>query len=157
MPRHITSRPLAIAFDRAFPVFPKYASVIDMFKAFWPIDKLMTELRIGDIAFLGTSPIMFDHDGSYSEITPCVEGWTSCLERMARRINIELDLSLMRRIAKRLEFGMLLDVADIDRAIQLNHRSRAIYLACPSYLRKSAYVDEMIDISVDELGLRRAA
>lgn len=152
-----TAKPLEAAFDIAFPRRPVSSSVIDMVKAFAPIDSMLADLYTGEVAYLGATPMMADHDGDLSEIVPCIIGWTSCLERIARRLDIPLDLGLMRRVAKRLEAGILLDVADLDRMAALVNRCRAIYLASPVHIRKACVVDEQIDIAMEEYGLRRAA
>lgn len=152
-----TTKPLETAFDKAFPRLPATSSVIDMLKAFEPIDSLIADLYAGEISHVGPTPVMVDHDGELSEIVPCLIGWTNCLERIARRLDIPLDLGLMRRVAKRLEAGILLDVADLDRMAALVNRCRAIFLASPVHIRKACVVDEQIDIAMEEYGLRRAA
>ena len=157
MRTNLPVKPIEAAFDRAFPRRPSTSSVIDMIKAFWPLDRFLADLYADDIGFAGTTPVMLDHDGTWGEIVPSLASWTSCIERIARRLDTPLDLSLLRRIGNRIESGMPLDVDDIDRAKSLIDRSRAIYLACPVHIRKAAVVDEYIDIAIDELGLRRAA
>lgn len=157
MLRQFPARPIEAALDRAFPRIPSTSSVIDMFKAFWPLDRLLADLAAGEIGYAGLTPVMIDHDGSYGEIVPSLTGWTSCMERIARRLGTPLDLGLLRRIGKRLEDGVFLSVSDVDRARALIDRCRAIYLACPVPVRKAATVDELIDIAVEEYGLRRAA
>lgn len=144
-------------FDIAFPRYSGTSSVVDMANAFSPIDSLVADLYAGEIGYVGPTPVMVDHDGELSEIVPCIIGWTSCMERIARAIDIPLDLGLMRRVAKRLEAGILLDVADLDRMSALINRCRAIFMACPVFIRKACVVDEQIDIAIEEYGLRRAA
>lgn len=157
MLKDFTVKPLEAAFDIAFPRYPATSSVVDMFKAFWPLDQLLRDLYAGEVGYAGTTPVMLDADGSYGEIVPSLTGWASCMERIARRLDTPLDLGLLCRIGKRLEAGMLMDVGDIDRAAALIDRCRAIYLACPVSVRKAATVDEFIDIEIEMLGLRRAA
>lgn len=157
MLKAFTAKPLEAAFDTAFLRLPTTSSVFDMAKAFAPIDSLIADLYAGEISYLGVDPVMLDHEGGFAEIVPSLNGWTSCMERIARDLDIPLDLGLLRRIGKRLEAGMLLDVADIDRAKALVDRCRAVYLACPVFIRKAATVVELIDIEIGDLGLRRAA
>lgn len=157
MPTNLSSRPIAAGIDAAFRQPPNTSSVTDMLKAFAPIDELIADLYAGEVAYAGPTPVMHDHDGTLAEIVPCIIGWTNCLERIARAIAIPLDLGLMRRIAKRLEAGILLDVADLDRTAAQINRCRAIFLACPVAIRQSCVLDEQIEIAIDEYGLRRAA
>lgn len=157
MRKHFTPRPIEVAFDTAFPRYPATSSVVDMFKAFWPLDRLLADLYAGEVGYAGLTPVMIDHDGQYGEIVPSLNGWTNCMERIARRLDIPLDLGLLRRIGKRIENGILLDVSDIDRARALVDRCRAVYLASPVHVRKAATVDELIDIEIEDLGLRSAA
>lgn len=157
MLKQFTAKPIEAAFDITFPRRPITSSVIDMLKAFAPIDSLIADLYTGEVSYQGPTPMMVDHDGGLSEIVPCLIGWTSCLERIARRLDIPLDLGLMRRIAKRLEAGIMLDVADLDRMAALVNRCRAIFLSSPVHIRKACVVDEQIDIAIEEYGLRRAA
>lgn len=157
MRTNLPRRPIEAAFDRAFPRTPTTSSVIDMFKAFWPLDRLLADLYAGEIGYAGITPVMLDHDGTWGEIVPSLTGWASCLERIARRLDTPLDLSFLLRLAKRLENGIFMDISDVDRAKSLIDRCRAIYLACPVHIRKAATVEEFIDIEIEQLGLRRAA
>ena len=157
MRKHFTARPIEAGLDAAFPRRPSSSSVIDMINAFAPMDALIADLYAGELSYVGPTPVMLDHDGELSEIVPCIIGWTNCLERIARRLDIPLDLGLMRRVAKRLEAGILLDVADLDRTAALVNRCRSIFLASPVHIRKACVVDEQIDIAMEEYGLRIAA
>lgn len=153
-------RPITASIFTAFPVRPRESSVIDMIKAFGPMDQLIADLYAGEVAYIdrcGSIPVMLDYDGTYGEIVPSLNGWTSCMERIARRLRIPLDLSLIRRLAARLEAGMLLDLDDVDRMVILVERCRAVYFASPVFVRQAATVDELIDIEIEGLGLRRAA
>lgn len=150
-------KPIEAGLDQAFPRTPTTSSVIDMFKAFWPLDRLIKDLYTGEVSYAGMTPVMIDHDGQYGEIVPSLTGWASCMQRIARRLGTPLDLSFLLRLAKRLENGVFMDTTDVDRAQSLIDRCRAIYLACPVHVRKAATVEEFIDIEIEELGLRRAA
>lgn len=156
MLKDFTAKPLEAAFDAAFPRKPKESSVRDMWKAFWPLDRLIADLYTGDIAYAGAAPVMIDHDGEYGMVVPSLEGWCSVMERIARRLQLPLDLGHLRRLAKRLDNGVLLDVADIDRAAQLVDRCRAVFLACPVHVRQQVTNDEFIEIYMSEI-VRRAA
>lgn len=151
------SRPLDAAFDAVFPRYPISASVIDMIKAFAPVDRLLHDLYADQISYAGLTPVMRDYDNEYAEIVPSLAGWTSTIERMARRLDIPLDLSLLRRLGNRLDVGMLINVAELDTAVALISRSRAVFLAAPTHVRKAAVIDEYIEIAVEEYGLRDAA
>ncbi|UCV02333.1 hypothetical protein [Dechloromonas denitrificans] len=157
MPANLSRRPLALALEAALPIVPNSPGVADMHKAFAPIDQLLASLDQGEVDIEGATPVMRDWDG-WCEIAPAVQGWCDCWERIARRMGETVpDLAFLRRIANRLAAGMLLDTADIDRAHAVIARCRALYFACPVWIRKSAVQDEMIAIALDDLGLRRAA
>lgn len=157
MSETLTLKQIPSGIDAAFPRYSISSSVIDMRKCFWPLDRLIADLLAGEVSFAGATPIMLDHDGAFGEILPSIEGWCSALERIARAIRLPLDLGHMRRVARRLEAGMLLDVVDIDRFIAQTDRCRAIYLACPVWIRQAECVVECIDIEVTGLGLKEAA
>lgn len=149
-------RPIAIAIEAALPRPNTRVSLTDMIKAFAPIDQLLAALYQGEIDVEGSVPVMRDWDG-WSEIAPAIHGWCDCWERIARHMAAPLDLGFLRRLANRLNAGILLDLADVDRALLLVTRCRALYLACPLWLRKSAVQDELIAIALDDLCLREAA
>ena len=149
--------PIAIGIDLAFSARPEETSVRYMLHAFWPLDRLVADLRAGEIAYAGLTPVMHDHDGSLGEIIPSLEGWCSTFERIAGRLGLPIDLGHMRRIGKRLENGMLLDTADIDRFSAQVERCRQIFMACPVWIRHQCYIDECIAMAVEDLGLREAA
>lgn len=157
MPTNLARRPIALAIAGAMPAIPATSSIIDMQKAFSPIDTLLQSLYQGEIDFEGSVPVMQDWDG-WCELAPAIHGWCDCWERIARQMGAQLDdIAFIRRLANRLTAGILLDVGDIDRAKAAINRCRALYLACPTWIRQSAVQDEMIAIALDELGLRRAA
>lgn len=149
-------RPIALAIEAAMPRPNTRVSLTDMIKAFAPIDQLLAALYQGEIDVEGSVPVMRDWDG-WSEIAPAIHSWCDCWERIARHMATPLDLGFLRRLANRLSAGILLDLADVDRALGLVTRCRALYLACPLWLRKSAVQDELIAIALDDLCLREAA
>lgn len=153
----MTRKPIAGCIMDAWPARPSQSSIIDLWKCFWPLDRLVEALQAGEVCYGGATPVMLDHDGQYGEIIPSLAGFCSTLERMARAIRIPLDLGHMLRVAKRLEIGVLLEVSDIDRFAALVDRCRAIFLACPAWIRHRAYLDECIGMAIADLGLREAA
>lgn len=153
----LSKKPIALGIYSAFPIPQSEPSAAYMLHAFWPLDRLVADLRSGEISYAGLSPVMLDHDGSYGEIIPSLEGWCSAFERIARRIRLPIDLGHMRRIGKRLETGMLIDTADIDRFASQVERCRQIFMACPVWIRDQCYVDECIAMAVEDLGLKAAA
>lgn len=156
MPTNCTRRPIPLAIAATFPIPNTRVSLTDMIKAFRPIDQLLAALYQGEIDVEGSTPIMRDWDG-WTEIVPAINGWCDCWERIARHMATPLDLGFLRRLANRLAAGILLDLPDVDRALHLVTRCRALYFACPLWLRKSAVQDELIAIALDNLCLREAA
>lgn len=149
--------PIAQAIAAALPPVPCEPGIIDMYKAFAAIDRLIASLYRGEIDVEGSTPVMADWDG-WCELAPAIHGWCDCWERIASHMGQPLqDLAFIRRLVNRLSAGMLIDVSDIDRAKTTINRCRALYFACPNWIRKSAVQDELIAIALDELGLRRAA
>lgn len=146
-------RAIAVGIRNGCPFYPSTSSIFDMQKAFWPMDRLIADLYAGEVSFIGLKPMMVDHDGSLGEIVPSVNGFTSCVERMAMQMKIPLDLGLIRRLALRIENGIPIDVTDVDKAALLIDRAKSVFLACPVSVRKAAYVDECIEIEISELGL----
>lgn len=154
---NLPRRPIALAIDAALVPINLTPSIFDMKNAFDPIDQLLESLYQGEIDVEDSVPVMRDWDG-WCEISPAIHGWTDCWERISQRMGKPVhDLAFMRRLANRLASGILLDISDIDRAKAIVNRCRALYFACPLWIRKSAVQDEMIAIAMDELGLREAA
>lgn len=148
---------IAQAIAATWPIRPVHSTLPYMLRAFWPLDRLIADLRSGEICYAGLAPVMLDYDGSYGEIIPSLEGWCATFERIARRLDLPIDLGYMRRLGKRLENGMLIDTADIDRFAALVDRCRQLFLACPIWIRHQCYLDECIAMEIEDLGLREAA
>lgn len=153
----LSKKPIALAIAATWPTVPVQTTVTYMLRAFWPLDRLIADLRSGEISYAGLAPVMLDHDGSYGEIYPSLDGWCATFERIARRLNQTIDLGYMRRLGKRLENGMLIDTADIDRFTSLVDRCRQLFMACPVWIRHQCYLDECIAMEIEDLGLREAA
>ncbi len=149
--------PIAAAFNQAFPIKPGTSSVIDMIKAFWPVDRLMQDIDAGSIYFAGPVPVMLDADGSYGEIVPSLLGFCSCHQRMAAAQNIDFDSSPLIRIANRIQYGIQITEADQKAAHQTVDRLKSLFLATPVWIRKRAWLDESIAIQLADLGFREAA
>ncbi len=154
-----TLRPLTAGIRLAYPITPTTPGLADMKKCFYPLDRLIADLKRGEVSYARGVPVMRDseHSESYGEIEPSLAGWCSTFDRMAEALGIPLDLGHMRRLAKRLAHGMLIDQADIARFIKQVDRCRSIYLACPNTIRQRAYTAECIGMALDDLGLREAA
>ena len=151
-------RPIAGAIRSGFsPVAPAEASVIDMFRAFWPLDTFLRDLRSGEVSFAKGVAVMLDFDGSYGEVIPSLAGWCSTFERIGAGLGQAVDLGFMVRLARRVHAGMLIDTADIERFSALTDVCRRLFLACPTRLRHRCYLDECITMAVEDLGLREAA
>lgn len=153
MNHNITRRPIAAGIAAAYPIERREAAVSAMFKAFATIDSLIASLEHGEVDAEGGIPIMRDWEGGWCEIAPALRGWCDCWELIARRMGADLDLGHLRRLANRLDKGMLLEVSDVDRARVITDRCRALYLACPVDTRLAAVRDERIAIEFDALGL----
>lgn len=150
-------RPIAAGILSAYLAQPRTASFASMVKAFSSIDQLLASLEQGEVDVESNVPVMRDWEDGWCEIAPALHGWCDCWERIARRMGAALDLGHLRRLANRLNNGMLLTESDVDRARAITDRCRALYLACPPAVREAAVRDERIAIALDECGLRRAA
>lgn len=150
-------RPIADGIAGAYLVRPREASFAGMVKAFASIDALLASLEHGEVDVEAGVPVMRDWDGGWCEIAPALHGWCDCWERIARRMGAALDLGHVRRLANRLDSGILLSLSDVERARAITDRCRALYLNCPPALRDSAVLEERIAIALDEVGARRAA
>lgn len=148
---------ISLAVAHAYPSPAREASFASMLKAFSSIDALIASLEQGEVDVEAGVPVMRDWDGGWCEIAPALHGWCDCWERIARRMQTDIDLGLLRRMANRLANGMLLNLSDVDRAKAITNRCRALYLACPPAVRESAVLEERIAIAFDEIGLRMAA
>lgn len=150
-------RPVAAGIAAAYPRESNVAAVASMIKSFEMVDGLLAALEAGEIDVEQGVPVMRDWEGEWVQIAPALRSWCDCWERIARRMRAELDLGHLRRLANRLDNGMLLEVSDVARARALTDRCRALYLACPVDIRIAAVLDERIAIELDDLGLRKAA
>lgn len=153
---NLPKTPIQLSLELAFPAVPSDVSVIDMFKAFLPMDRLLESIEQGELYHDNLGPIMRDYDG-WCDVAPAIQGWCDCWERIARYMSKHLDLGPLRRMANRLTAGILLEISDLEKARTVVEKCRQLYFACPIPVRKRAVMEEQISIELESLGLKEAA
>lgn len=150
-------RPIPDGLAAAFLVHPRWATFPQMVSVFGIVDAVLRSLESGEIECEMGRPVFRDDDGTWTEVVPALLGWCDAFDRISRAAGIPIDMEPVRRLARRLEYGILLEVAELQTAKALTDRCRAIFLACFPWKRRAAVVDVQLAIAFEAMGLREAA
>lgn len=134
-----------------------YPDLGDVAKIFRPIHVLFDQLRSGEVDSAKGAPIFKDWLGHWCEVVPALEGWADCWERISAGEGLQLSLSAVRKLARRLDYDVPLTYDDLEAAWQeivaCKHATlKVTRRALGDYMRT-----EQIQIEVDRLGLAHAS
>ena len=120
-----------------------------------PIRKAFGELRQGEIdAYRGYAITRLHHaDNDFARVDHAINGFTALIERLMP----DLDLSPMRKVSKKLESGILLELAEVDASAALLNTVEDRLLTFTRAQMVDAANLEMISIEMERLGLKDAA
>lgn len=150
-------RPIPDGLAAAFLVHPRWATFHQMVSVFGNIDAVLRSLETGEIEIIKGRPSYPDYDGTWVEVAPALLAWCDAFDSISKAAEIPIDMTPLRRLANRLEYGILLGVGELETAKAITDRCRAIFLACFPWKRRAAVVDVQIAIELEALGLREAA
>lgn len=127
-----------------------------MHALFTPIFKTMDDLASGEVASAKGIPIMF-FDGDWAEIHAAMIGWACCWERICAAQSIAYDSTPLRKLAKKLENGVMLELADIRMAKDNIEFTRQVFMRTPASVLKRHSVTEQIAIEFEKRHLIKEA
>lgn len=120
-----------------------------------PIRKAMAELRQGEIDAYKGYAITRIHwaDEDFARVDHAINGFTALISRLMP----DFDLSPMRKVSKKLDAGILLELAEVDACIALLKIVEEKLITFPRRVLVDAANIEMIAIEMELLGLKEAA
>lgn len=120
-----------------------------------PIRRALAELHQGEIDAHRGYAITRIHwaDNDFARVDHAINGFVALIERLMP----DLDLSPLRRVSKKLESGILLELAEVEAcsALLKSVEDRLIKLRRCDLM--DAANTEMINIELERLGLKEAA
>lgn len=123
---------------------------------FAPIFKVMDDLASGEVAHEKGIPIML-FEGEWAAIHSAMIGWACCWERICADRCIEYDSTPLRKLARKLENGVMLEMADIDQARANIEFTRQVFLKTPAKVLQQHSVTEQIAIEFEKRNLIKEA
>lgn len=120
-----------------------------------PIRKALAEIRTGEVDSYRGYPITRIHhaDNDFARVDFAINGFLALISRLLP----DYDLSPMQRLSKKLENGMLLELAEVNECgLLLNDIEERLLTFTRAQLKDAADI-EMINIELELLGLKEAA
>lgn len=127
-----------------------------MYALFGPIFKTMDELASGEVAHERGIPIMM-FDGEWCAIHSAMIGWACCWDRICSDQGVDYDSSPLRKLAKKLENGVMLEVSDIEQARACVEITRQVFMRTPASILKKHSLTEQIAIEFEKRDLIKEA
>lgn len=124
-----------------------------VWRTFEPIYTLLSTLRAGEIDAVQGVPIMADWGGELMEVTPALDGWICCWQRIVDGERLTIDLAPLRQMQRYLADGELLTAQMIDSAVTVTNFCYQAYARMPRERAISYSKTEQIAIALDELGI----
>lgn len=127
-----------------------------MHALFTPIFKTMDGLASGEVEHDKGVPIML-FDGEWAAIHSAMIGWACCWDRICADQRIEYDSEPLRKLARKLENGVLLEVSDIEQARTNIEFTRQVFRRTPARVLQQHSVTEQIAIEFEKRNLIKEA
>ena len=131
-------------------------SLLEMYGLFGPIFKTMDDLASGEVTHEKGIPIML-FDGEWAAIHSAMIGWACCWDRICNDQGIAYDSAPLRKLARKLENGVMLEVSDIEQAKANIEFTRQVFRRTPASVLKRHSVTEQIAIEFEKRNLIKEA
>ena len=131
-------------------------SLLEMHALFSPIFKTMDDLASGEVEHEKGIPIML-FDGEWAAIHAAMIGWACCWDRICADQGIEYNSEPLRKLARKLENGVMLEVADVDNARANIEFTRQVFRRTPAHVLRQHSVTEQIAIEFEKRNLIKEA
>lgn len=131
-------------------------SLLEMHALFSPIFKTMDDLASGEVEHEKGIPIML-FDGEWAAIHSAMIGWACCWDRICNDQCISYDSAPLRKLARKLENGVMLEVSDIEQARANIEFTRQVFRKTPASVLKQHSVTEQIAIEFEKRNLIKEA
>ena len=131
-------------------------SLLEMHALFTPIFNTLRDLESGEVEHDKGIPIML-FDGEWAAIHSAMIGWACCWERICGAQGVTYDAAPLRKLAKKLENGVMLEVEDIERAKANIEFTRQVFRVTPASILKQHSITEQIAIEFEKRDLIKEA
>jgi hypothetical protein len=113
------------------PVVKPLPALFDCWTVFEPVDRIIDQLRTGEVHTVDGVPAYQDANGQWHELCPPLAGWISCWQRFDQALNLGLDLNALRVVHHCVERDELLEPAEVDDAVRCVDLLRALFPQLP--------------------------
>ena len=131
-------------------------SLLEMHALFSPIFKTIDDLASGEVEHEKGIPIML-FDGEWAAIHAAMIGWACCWDRICNDQGIEYNSQPLRKLSRKLENGVMLEVSDIEQARANIEFTRQVFRKTPASVLKQHSVTEQIAIEFEKRNLIKEA
>ena len=131
-------------------------SLLEMHALFSPIFKTMDDLASGEVEHEKGIPIML-FDGEWAAIHAAMIGWACCWDRICADQGIEYNSEPLRKLARKLENGVMLEVSDIEQARANIEFTRQVFRRTRASVLKQHSITEQIAIEFEKRNLIKEA
>lgn len=131
-------------------------SLLEMHALFSPIFKTLDDLASGEVEHDKGIPIMI-FDGEWAAIHAAMIGWACCWDRICADQGIDYDSEPLRKLARKLENGVMLELQDIERARANIELTRQVFRKTPAHILRKHSLTEQIAIEFEKRDLIKEA
>lgn len=118
-----------------------------------PIRRSLMMARSGEVDAINGYPHMIDWRGQWSRIDEALQGWIDCWARFQSGI----DLGPLDRVRKRLTNSEMLTLEEIDAALGILRQQEKSLTRLPKDFIRRQTDTELINIEMEQLGIKKAA
>lgn len=138
------------------PAIDRLPSLLEMHALFTPIFATLDELASGEVMHEKGVPVM-QFEGVLAEIHAALIGWACCWDRICKDRGVAFDSSPLRKLAKKLENGVMLEESDIEQARANIELTRQVFIRTPASILKRHSITEQIAIEFEKRDLIKVA
>lgn len=129
----------------------------DMFRLFDPIYSVLEQMEFGEIETINGAPVFLDYEGHWSEVSQAMIGWADCWQRICDDQKIAFDPTPLRKMAKKLDYGVPLELDDIGAARSVIDLTKRVFMLTPADVLRSHAVTEQIAIEFEKRQMLKEA
>lgn len=118
---------------------------------FRPILEVITQLRSGEVDCVRGRPVATDWCGDLMEISPVMEGWADCWERVSRHEGIPIDIAAIKKVATCLRLDVPMQPEQVEACARAIQACYDAYLILPKSALTKHIRAEQIAIELDAI------
>lgn len=134
-----------------------YPDLHDVGLIYRPMYRLFDQLLNDEVLTVKGVPVFNDWQGSLCAVTPALDGWCDCWERIRDGEGVSISLDATRKLSKMLNLSVPLQLQDVQDAYREVLETQRLVMKIPKSKLGEYMRTEQIAIELNRLGVLNGA